>query len=103
MTDKKQIEEMAKALGDAWICDLEGNPHDLCEVLMKCDIEIIAEQLYKAGYRKQSEGEWITDDLGNVCTKCGRTYDPDFDIKPRMIKQFKYCPNCGAKMKGAER
>lgn len=59
MTKDKQIEEMAKLLGDTWIIDLEGAPHCLSEVLMQCDIEHIAEQLYDADCRKQ---EWISVD-----------------------------------------
>jgi 5'-deoxynucleotidase YfbR-like HD superfamily hydrolase len=55
MEKEKQIEEMANTLGDTWVVDLEGDPHDLSEVLMRCDIETIAEQLHDAGYRKASE------------------------------------------------
>lgn len=51
----KQIEEMAKDLGDTWVVDLEGNPHDLSEVLMRCDIENISEQMHEIGYRRASE------------------------------------------------
>lgn len=53
---EKKIEEMAKDLGSAWVVDLEGNPHDLSEVLMQCDIESISEQLCEIGYRKITEG-----------------------------------------------
>ena len=53
--EEKQIEEMAKDLGDTWVVDLEGNPHDLSEVLMRCDIENISEQMHEIGYRKASE------------------------------------------------
>ena len=70
------------------------------------DSDDIAEQLYTEGYRKQSEGEWIerakkaTSAKGievehyiNFCSKCG------YEIG--IIKyRHKYCPNCGAKMKG---
>jgi hypothetical protein len=58
MNKAQIIKEMAKTLGGTWLCDLDGNPHGLNEVLMLCDIENIAEQLYDAGYRKQSE--WIS-------------------------------------------
>ena len=44
-----------------------------------------------AGYRKQSEGEWIGD-WDYECSVCHEYHD------------FKtnFCPNCGAKMKGGE-
>jgi hypothetical protein len=55
-----------------------------------------AEALYNAGYRKQSEGEWIkpTSFSQTLCSKCRMT--------PKMLLGLlpKYCPNCGAKMKG---
>ena len=59
----------------------------------------IAEQLYNAGYRKQSEGEWIIKWKSTIpqyepseyqCSNCELT---------RSVKH-KFCPNCGAKMKG---
>lgn len=92
MSNKKQIEEMAKVLKD-----YTKENHIMASHTI---LENYAEALYNAGYRKQSEGKFVMDDLGNVCTVCGRTYDPQFDIKPRIIKEFKFCPNCGAKMKG---
>ena len=53
-----------------------------------------AEVIYKAGYRKQSEGEWLTDRFGlerSICSVCGAVYEGDGG---------NYCPNCGAHMKG---
>jgi hypothetical protein len=100
MTEKKQIEEMAKA--------------DLIEVLKKVPYgvsvgatfeqhfcEKVADHLYNAGYRKQSEGEWTYENTLTClvgtdatiecrCTICGRLATNPWD----------FCPNCGAKMKG---
>jgi rubrerythrin len=63
--------------------------------------------LYEAGYRKQSEGEWIGEADGYAdgelvydvwyCSECNHCIDDgtdDADLLPN------YCPNCGAKMKG---
>lgn len=58
----------------------------------------VAEALVNAGYRKQSEGEWEKRDFiimdfvktGYRCTSCNTTWDAP----------TKFCPNCGAKMKG---
>ena len=54
----------------------------------------------EAGYSEQSEGEWkrVGGDLGYVemaCSICGYTDVFDDDNSPH-----KFCPNCGAKMKG---
>ena len=58
----------------------------------------IAEFLYNAGYRKQSESEWIEDVIAfcNVCSSCRAKVDRSA-IKCNSGK-LNYCPNCGAKM-----
>ena len=45
-------------------------------------------------------GEWASDETAVTCTACGRSYDIDFEIKQTVIRDFDYCPNCGAKMDG---
>ena len=58
----------------------------------------IAEALYNAGYSKQSDGEWEkrtfiifdSEKVGYNCSECNTTWDTE----------TKFCPNCGAKMKG---
>jgi Fe-S-cluster-containing dehydrogenase component len=84
MTEEKQIEEMARTFCGG--CDrcLHGNCRDWYN----------AEALYNAGYRKQSESEWIKKyekAPRYVCSSCNHLYNN---------KTFKYCPNRGAKMKG---
>jgi NADH pyrophosphatase NudC (nudix superfamily) len=64
-------------------------------------------KLYNAGYRKQSEGEWVLTgtfkstfplpaaDLHTACSVCGwkpPKYSADY-------KEYNFCPNCGAKMR----
>lgn len=55
-----------------------------------------------AGYRKQSEGRW----LDGICTNCGHEALDYLDETPCGCSMrtyiTKYCPNCGAKMKGGE-
>ena len=64
----------------------------------------IAEALYNAGYRKQSEGEWHTvvdnkNDIVTECTACKKQFW--FMKKGQLnIDRMPFCPNCGAKMKG---
>ena len=101
MKENKQIEEIKNDL-----CNIEckGMKCNVCYA--GCEYRILAEALYNAGYRKQSEsiscghendGEWI--DVEDTflyrykCSLCG-------EIK--LGKMTNFCPNCGAKMKGGE-
>ena len=64
------------------------------DILNECDA------LYNANYRKQSEGEWIlcgTFDDFFKCSCCG------YDRPWQTAIEHKFCPNCGAKMKGGAR
>ena len=100
MSKEKQIEEMVTELAKAhhemdvaWtnhLFDKEKFPKPNPEHT------ILAEHLYNAGYRKQKEGRWkkIYDKAPRyVCTACNHLFNN---------KEYKYCPNCGAKMKGGE-
>lgn len=59
--------------------------------------------LYNAGYRKQSEGEWIDKPTGaygrwqSWCSACGK-HSGIGGIESNRHKPF--CPNCGARMGG---
>lgn len=92
MNENEQINEIAKDLFeygieyDPYIIGYEGD---------------IAKHLYSKGYRKVERGEWIEDSLIDdavICSLCGYTdhrYDYDLD---RWGSKF--CPNCGADMRG---
>lgn len=92
---KEQIKEMARVL--EFVCDLQDE--DLC--ISECDT-CRATALYNAGYREQSEGEWIEASnnshkaCGKKCSLCGAR------IRYSEIRTHKYCHKCGAKMKGAD-
>lgn len=97
MSKEKQIEEMAHALcGQEHSCG-ECDSDYRCEFILECSV------LHRAGYRKQSEGEWIAheDDwcgtfyTCSVC-KCDWT---TIDGTPQE-NNMRFCPECGAKMKG---
>ena len=107
MSKEKQISEMTKD-----ICEMQykGMKCAICDT--GCDCRMFAEALYNAGYRKQSEGEWIPYESesygGNdettwyKCSNCGkdaygRCWDDEWYSMPICSE---YCPNCGAKMKG---
>ena len=91
-----QIEEMAKIV---------AKEDDTCRS------RTISEALYNAGYRKQSEGENISqmhpsDEF--ICEKCGIIirdccrYEIDEDDGDETCFEFpyKFCPRCGLKVKG---
>ena len=93
MSREKQIEEMRKDIFAAF-----GGYAKWEE-----DWQSLAEAIYTAGYRKQSDGEWKKRTVGNgwdcwyelTCSLCGVSFE---DKCGKMPKHF--CPNCGAKMKG---
>lgn len=96
MSNKKQIEEMAKVLKD-----YTKENHIMASHTI---LENYAEALYNAGYRKQSEGEWVHTDKADhwfgkdECNKCHyHTFD-------RIdLSHFNFCPNCGARMSGGKK
>ena len=80
---KKQIEEMALD-----IMKVSSLPLEISGA--------IATDLVELGYRKQVKAEWIYQEysMGHYIGKCSNC-ECEADMS-------KYCPNCGAKMKGAE-
>lgn len=68
-------------------------PIDTCE-------DFIADSILSAGYRKQSEGEWVRKDGFLVCSNCDST--KPFAVIRDEIHYYgcDYCNKCGAKMKG---
>lgn len=96
MSREKQVERISHEL------NMSGKSLDTI-IPEECDK--IAAILYDAGCRMQSEGEWetIPDYQPNklaayhhICSECKTFYK---DIRPHG---HKYCPECGAKMKGGE-
>lgn len=95
MNEEKQIEEMEKILEEG-----EHIITGITDFFIKTKFASLstAKKLYNAGYRKQIEGQWekrtfIFFDVENVgfkCSKCNTTWDTP----------TKFCPYCGARMKG---
>lgn len=103
----KRIEEMAKD-----ICKL-GISCEECTMLARktnqtreqyCKAFEYAKRAYNAGYRKQSEGEWIKHCNTYECSVCKEElfieYAEDYDAIEDWNLHF--CRNSGAKMKGGE-
>ena len=100
MSKGKQIEEMAFILDGC--CN--NLPDAWCETYDCSTCK--AKQIYDAGYRKQSEGEWLhgaydEDNIytyEHICSCCEKSCWTD-----RYEHRYPFCPNCGARMKeGAE-
>ena len=105
----KQIEEIATILSQSGCVECIG-----CECYginlpknVDCDQMRLATEIYTAGYRKQSEGEWIAKDNFNgrcsiaVCSNCGTEKAlAALATIETVTKAFPYCEKCGAKMKG---
>jgi hypothetical protein len=87
MSKEKQIEE---------IDELEMVLYEANHKKSVLDYRWLATEAYNAGYRKQSEGEWIKDEESKFehryhCSVC------NFYL---IGEPTKYCEDCGAKMKG---
>ena len=100
MNKEKQIEEMAKYSCTSCEWAVCGDQCLLDRTPSECDLALtVANTIYNAGYRKQSEGEWIDTgdfELDNIysgwkCSLCGHIF---------CGCKTNFCSNCGAKMKG---
>ena len=95
MSKEKQIEEMARVIKSS-LDDLGSGNFNFTGYEIST---MFAKALYKAGYGKQSEGEWIErpDLQGFVCSNgCGEMLT-EIEEGETLAK---FCPNCGAKMDG---
>lgn len=95
--EKKQIDEMAKIIDDN-------------HGFIVSSVET-AKALYNAGYRKETQGEWLSAyeyalKLGNIDENRLEQLKQDKIWKfcsycEQQVNGYRnYCPNCGAKMRG---
>jgi hypothetical protein len=97
----REIEEMAKIL-----CGMKNGCDGCMWDKLHCNERNYAEEIYNAGYRKQSEGEWISVDdrlpeervmvLGYVVTDYGDCYPSDCIYVMELIHGLFYPFNCSA-------
>ena len=101
MAEKKVEEilmEMAHVLCGRYCSCIECDKDFECDYISECSA------LYKADYRKQSEGEWRSE-LVRKCDWKGKEhqyYQPNSCslCHEPVLKRTPFCPHCGAKMKG---
>ena len=95
---EKQIEEMARIL-----CGEKERSCAECEMCYHCEFWCECSVLHHAGYRKQSDGEWQIAvnpvEATFICSNCHWFYT---EADPKAETEYKYCPYCGARMKGGE-
>ena len=100
--EKKQIEEMARHIpARIFAYDVSENSANLDEKHR----EIVAEHLYRAGYRKQRTAQWVTiaeTEDGVIQRYTHRCTDCNYFYKTVCPRGDDYCHKCGAKMKGGE-
>lgn len=85
MAKEKQIEEIYQEI-------LTAGREFLKKPVLNVE-KYVAEHLYNADYRKERQGKWIRSGMNTP--KCSLCHQYSYDFG-------NYCPNCGAKMKGAE-
>ena len=105
MTKYEQIENIARES-----CHLSSKfkTCEECNETYKADDELcyyqcIAKKIITLGYRKVERGEWINagvfEDMAK-CSVCGLIEHSLNEVYARGT--YKYCPNCGADMRGGD-
>ena len=108
----KEQEEMMNIICDAWQECKEGNckecpdrPHKYMRV-MACTALKYTRWILENGYKKQTEGHWMTYHRTNGGrsqrgrTIIYKTFTCDACGKSNGRRKTPFCPYCGAKMKG---
>lgn len=121
--EEKQIEEMAEHLIyiQRNFNEYCAKPCSECELsgIVNCENNYKAEALYRVGYRKQKKGKWEwfeewnpstpehpreCDECGWQCSECKTALEDvigGYWDDPEAIPNLNFCPECGARMKGA--
>ena len=96
------ISELVKEL--RWIAEHEYQSRNSEGTIRKAadTIEMLSEKVRA----DRPQGEWVTEYNGNgwndywnyTCSNCGKKYER----ADTVLYNARYCPNCGARMKGAD-
>ena len=68
------------------------------------DLQRAFDEGYEKGKADRPQGEWIVSDKDSVCSVCGKD-EAEFICGTEDWYGYglsNYCPNCGARMKGAD-
>lgn len=123
MSKKRQNAEIYKPMSEEHFNKLEEQYQELAKVKAESEqieemteiifearkkyvySEEIAKALYNADYRKQNEGKWTKhlDEYDCEYAKCSCCKEEYYDANGEDTIDifYKFCPNCGAKMKGS--
>ena len=64
-------------------------------------LEVAKVMLEEVPSADRPQGEWIEQEDCWQCSECGDEYVLEVGVKP-IDARMHYCPNCGARMKGAD-
>lgn len=89
MSKEKKIAEMACDM-----CTVIHNCSEPYKPISSCESYKCAKIAVEKGYSKQSKGHWKLGKSGCMyfCSCC------EYAAHPREENEWKFCPNCGAKM-----
>ena len=77
----------------------------------ECDVNTSIRQAFEKGFRigvqkgvniNRLQGEWIDNGDYAICSNCGAHSGVQYDGVEPVPRETKFCPDCGAHMKGAD-
>ena len=82
----------------------KGMPNFSTAVEIDTDISDYSDKLWRNAYERgkadRPQGEWIDKGDYAECSNCGANSGTQFDGVEPVPRKTKFCPNCGARMKG---
>lgn len=109
MNENEQIEEMARLMEEPCVGSCKACEYYPPRSAMPCMHLKRAKIIYFKGYRKVERGEWIAKpqefyigDTEWMCSVCKEEFCPLDMVQDDFFRMMKFCPNCGADMRGEE-
>ena len=101
MSDLINGREMLKRYQEDLCYDIACKDCSMCTEDGGCRVE---EWIDKFPSADRPQGEWIVSDKDSVCSVCKATHLKEFQSYYGKVIWIKtpYCPQCGARMKGAD-